>query len=317
MIRNNLLNLQKKRNMNPTDHNYAIKHPACKKPLLSLSSLLVLIMLVFARFPMHGANVRLHCADDSIKINRILEATASHGGSFGDRCVFVAKQLTGIPFGESADNDSIGTLMVNLHSMDRLGFINTVMAIAEASTRKLSRFEEFANYIERYSRKKGIDDGFASQFFYGADWIVDNIYRGNLKEMTEYLTGGGFKTKTLDYVSHHPENYPALKDSLVMEKVKMMEMGYRSHRIPHLKKQSISNKSLHELLESGDIIMMLSNEIDYDIEDIGFVEMRDGMPYFIHVSLENGVVEEQHNLPRHFKLENQNFYGYRWLRPTD
>lgn len=262
--------------------------------------------------------VRIHCAEDTVRVNQVLKAAAERGGSFGERCAFVARELVGTNLGEAPDNDSIGTLMVNLHTMDRLGFINNVMALAEASTRKIPRFEEYVNYLERYSRRKGKDDGFTSQFLYGSDWIVDNVYRGNLKEMTEYLTGGGFKVKTLDYVSHHPERYPALKDSATMEKIKMMEMGYRSHRIPHLKKQSISNKSLHELLDNGDIIMMLSNEIDTDVYDIGFVEMLDGTPYLIHMSEEDGAVRvDPYPLSRLFKLENQRFYGYRWLRPYD
>lgn len=280
----------------------------------------LMILGILAALPSSGlcANVRIHCAEDSAKVNALLKAAAAHGGAFGERCAFVAREMAGTKSGPAADNDTVGTLMVDMHSVDRLGFINTVMAIAQASTRKIPRFEEFVNYLERYSRRKGVDEGFTSQFFYGSDWIVDNVYRGNLKEMTEYLTGGGFKTKTLDYVSHHPELYPALKDSLTMERIKMMEMGFRSHRLPHLKKQSISNKELHELLENGDIIMMLSNEIDRDIHDIGFVEMRDGVPYLIHISDEKGeVVVDPYPASRLFKLENQRFYGYRWLRPYD
>ena len=153
---------------------------------------------------------------------------------------------------------------------------------------------------------------------YVSDWIVDNVYRGNLKEMTEYVTGGGFKTKTLDYVSHHPEEYPALKNPEVLEKVKMNEMGYRSHRIPHLKKQSAANKPLHELMQTGDVIVMLSPQPDFDLYDIGVIEMRGGEPYLIHISHENGsVVADPYPLARLFKLDGQHFYGYRWLRPQE
>lgn len=247
-----------------------------------------------------------------------MRGAAKNGGTFGERCVFVAKQLEGTPIGVSPDNDTIGTLTVNIHTFSPLGFASTVMAIAEASTRKNPDLSEYETYLEKYSRRKGVDSGFASQIFYGADWIVDNVYRGNLKEMTEYLTGGGVKVKTLDYVSHHPELYPALKDSVTMDKIKMMEMGYRSHRIPHLKKQSSGNKELHELMDQGDIIMMLSNEIDRDVYDIGFVELRDGVPYLIHTPSASGKVTiDPYPLQRLFKLENQHFYGYRWLRPTD
>lgn len=147
---------------------------------------------------------------------------------------------------------------------------------------------------------------------------MDNVYRGHLKEMTEYVTGGGFKTKTLDYITRHKDEYPALKDPKVYDKVRMMEMGYRSHRIPHLKKQSAANKPLHEIMKDGDIIMMLSQEIDFDIYDVGFIEMVDGEPHLIHISHENGnVTADPYPLSRLFKIDGQHFYGYRWLRPAE
>lgn len=261
---------------------------------------------------------RIHCQEDTVKVSAILSKTAEHGGTFGERCVFVAGQLEGTPWSAPLDNDSAGTIIVNMHGFDRLGFVNTVMALADASMKNMPTIKEFVYSLEAMSRRKGVDDGFASQLLYGADWIVDNVYRGHVKEMTEYVGGGGFKVKTLDYVSHHKDEYPALKDSIVLEKVKMIEMGYRSHRIPHLKKQSAGNKLLHELMQNGDIIMMLSPELDYDIYDIGFVEMKNGEPYLKHISHESGiVVTDEYPLSRLFKIENQHFYGYRWLRPTE
>lgn len=262
--------------------------------------------------------VRVHCKEDTAKVSSLLKATSEKGGSIGQRCVTAARELEGTPWAPPADNDSLGTIMINLHGFDRLGFVNIVLAAAEASMNTLPRVEEFEKSLESFSRRKGIDTGFASQLIYGSDWVVDNVYRGKLKEMTEYLTGGGVKTKTLDYISRHKDEYPALKNPEVLDKVKMMEMGYRSHRIPHLKKQSIGNKTVTELMNAGDIVILLSNELDFDIYDIGIVDMENGEPHLIHISRESGkVVRDPYPLSRLFKLENQHFYGYRWLRPVE
>lgn len=261
---------------------------------------------------------RIHCEEDTLKISQLLTKTAERGGSLGERIVFVANELVGTPWSSPLDNDSIGTIVIGIHGFDRMGFMNTVLALAEASRQTLPRIQEYERLYESYSRRKGEDDGFASQLIYGADWIVDNVYRGNIKEMTEYLGGGGFKTKTLDYISRHKDEYPAMKNPAVNDKVRMMEMGYRSHRIPHMKKQSIGNDNVKELIENGDIIMMLSPEIDFDIYDVGFVEKKDGEPRLIHISHENGqVVADPYPLPRLFKIDGQHFYGYRWLRPQE
>lgn len=150
--------------------------------------LTVLLLSLSGLLSAKGA-VRIHCAEDTVKVNRILKAAAERGGSFGDRCAFVAREMAGTKLGEAPDNDSIGTLMVDFHAMDRMSFINNVMALAEASTRTIPRFEEYVNFLERYSRRKGKDEGFASQFLYGSDWIVDNVYRGNLKKGTMWCSG--------------------------------------------------------------------------------------------------------------------------------
>lgn len=261
---------------------------------------------------------RIHCQQDTVKVSDILKKISSTDEGFGRRVVLAAHELEGIPFAEAPDNDSIGTIVIDLHGFDRIGFANTVLALAEASRQKVPRVQEYERQYEAYSRRKGEDSGFASQLIYGADWVVDNVYRGHLKEMTEYLGGGGFKTKTLDYLTRHRDKYPAMKNPETYDKVRMMEMGYRSHRIPHMKKQSSSNKPLHELMQDGDVVIMLSNEIDFDIYDIGFVEMKDGEPYLIHISHENGkVVADPYPMSRLFKLEGQHFYGFRWLRPQE
>lgn len=277
-----------------------------------------LFILILFILPLNASALRVHCQEDSEKLTKILEETAAKGGTIGERIVFAAQKLEGTPWSQAHDNDEKGTLALNLHGLDRMEFVNLVMAVADASMKSNPTIKDFENSLESVSRKKGVDDGFASQMLYGADWIVDNVYRGHVKEMTEYLTGGGFKTKTLDYVSRHKDEYPALKDSTVLEKVKMTEMGYRSHRIPHLKKQSAGNKPLHELMEDGDIIIMLSQEIDKDVYDIGFIQLKNGEPYLIHISHENGkLTTDPYPLARLFKLEGQYFYGYRWLRPTE
>lgn len=264
------------------------------------------------------AATRIHCSEDTVKVSAILADLQTVEPTLGARIVAAAEALVDTPWVSPADNDSIGTMVVNLHGFDRMGFVNSALALAKASLHHVPVERQYELAYENYSRRKGEDDGFTSQLFYGADWVVDNIYRGNLKDMTEYLGGGGFKPKTLDYMSRHEDEFPAMKNPAVKDKIRMIEMGYRSHRIPHLKKQSAGNKEVRDLLEDGDVIIMLSNELDYDVYDIGFIKMKDNEPYLIHISHETGkVVEDPYPLARLFKLESQHFYGYRWLRPVE
>lgn len=263
------------------------------------------------------ATVRYHSPSDSAKIMTVINA-AVEKDDYKDKIVAAAKALVGIPLGKAADNDSLGTLMVRLDSLNQREFIYTALAAAKTSMLSVPTLREFEGNLENISRRKGVDEGFSSQFLYGSDWIVDNVFRGNLKEMTEYLDGGSYRTKTLDYVSRHPEQFPAMTDSVTAEKVKVMEFGYRSHRIPHLKKQSISNKNVKELLQNGDIIILSPPDQDFDIYDIGIVSFENKEPHLIHISRDAGKVTlDPYPIARLFKIESQFFYGYRWLRPTE
>ena len=282
-----------------------------------LSTILLFLLIIFTATLPLMAEVRYHSPADRNKIEALIE-TASKGENIGRRTLLAAQRLIGIPAGNPADNDSIGTIMVRLDSIDRMALLNISIAAAQASLLTSPTIADFEKKLEGVSRRKGKDDGFASQFLYGSDWIVDNVYRGNVKEMTEYIESGNYKTKTLDRVSRNPGDYPSLADSTVLDKIKVMEMCYRSHRIPHLKKQSIGNKAILESLEDGDIIIMLPPDPDYDIYDIGIIEKKNNAPFLVHISRQTGeVTEEEFPLQRLFKVEGQHFYGFRWLRPVE
>ena len=279
-------------------------------------SLIISAILIFTAFPMTG-RVRYHCERDTAGVADIIQK-AREGATYGERIVAAAKSMQGIPLGKAADNDSIGTVMVRLDSLNQREFIYLALAAAKTAGLTDANIHEFEKNLTDISRKKGNDEGFVSQFLYGSDWIVDNVYRGNLKEMTEYVEGGNYRTKTLDYVSRHPEQFPAMSDSLTAEKIRVMEFGYRSHRIPHLKKHSISSKNIKELFQNGDIIILNPPDTDFDIYDIGIVSLENGEPTLIHISKATDKVEtDPYPLARLFKIEGQYFYGFRWLRPVE
>ena len=301
----NLLNLQK-RNI---------------KGMKNIRTLIGGLIILLASGGINSLNaegaVRYSSDSDTIKIRQLIEA-ASGEDNHGKKIVAAARVMKGLPQAPAADNDFEGTIVIRMDSVSQKEFLNLALAAAKASYAYNAGILEFEKALEDVSRKKGVDEGFSSQFHYGSDWIVDNVYRGNVKEMTDLFNGGNFRTKTLDYVSHHKDQYPALADSTMLDKIKIVEMGYRSHRIPHQKKQSINNKSLLSAFEDGDIIMMLAPDHDFDVYDLGIVTIKDGQPYLIHISRQTGVVEEDdYPLPRLFKIEGQHFYGYRWLRPTE
>ena len=140
----------------------------------------ILLLILFCNVGSISAEVRWHCENDSQKITAILE-TLSSDDPIGKRVGDAALALVGIPAAESADNDTLGTIIVRIDSLSRREFINMAMALAIASRKNNPSMRDFEKALQDVSRKKGEDQGFPSQLFYASDWIVDNVYRGTVK----------------------------------------------------------------------------------------------------------------------------------------
>lgn len=262
--------------------------------------------------------VRIHCQADSLKVVEILSRISGKDMSLGQRVVAAAKALEGTPHSQTLEIPLPSTMMVALDSLDNIDYLNSVLALAFAADVSSPGIRDYEKYLQRVSRRRGEGDSFVARLKYGAQWVVDNVYKGNVKDMTDYLTGSGFRTSTFDHYTRNRSAYPALSDSAAYEEQRMIEMGYRGHKVPFMKKQSIRNKEMNNLLQEGDIIMMLSQDTSHDVYDVGFVTFVEGEPRLIHMSPEEGKVElAPYPLARLFKLLNQHFYGYRWLRPTE
>ena len=124
-----------------------------------------------------------------------------------------------------------------------------------------------------------------------------------------------FKTKSLDYLTRHRSEFPALADSAAFDRQKMIEMGFRSHKIPYMKRQSFEWKDVESEMADGDIVMMLGNNPEFDWLAVGFVIQKEDGFHLLHASPEEGkVVLEEMPLSRYVKKYAGQIYGYRWFR---
>jgi hypothetical protein len=193
-----------------------------------------------------------------------------------------------------------------------------VVALALTSGSSRATWRTFVSQLEEIGYSHGENTGFASALIYPSVWIADNIYRGNVKEITEDLSGSKHCVKTLDYITSHRDLYPALSDSITYEKMKRVEEGYRSHRVPYMAKESIAAKIVKDNIRNGDIIVILTKDIGLDSKEIGIVKLVNGNPYMIYASSVSGKVEMT-SVPvaECFKHEWRQAQGYRIIRVTE
>lgn len=261
----------------------------------------------------------MHCPDDSAKIVGILQELKTSDLDLGDKLVFAAKSLQGAGRDTYYSTDSLATLRLNVDSVTPMTFINNVIALAKASERPgLVDLSSFAREFENISSRRGEYTGFPSIMYHSSDWIGDNIARGNVVELTENYPGMIARTKSLDEMTRKRHDYAVLADSATFESVRMVEMGFRTHRVPTLKKEIVKKKELQEDLRNGDIIILVPSGDGVDFYDMGIVALEDDGPHLIHLSPQlKAVVEEKDVLPRYFDLMTKYFQGFRLLRLKD
>lgn len=281
-----------------------------------LLGIIALLSLRVQGMDMHNPNA--HCPEDTLKVNQIirqLQATASP--SLGDRIVASARELKGAKEDDYYLTDSTATLRLNVDTFSPLMFVNTAIALAKASMRQgYADWRNFASELEGIALRRGIDGGYPSIMYHTSDWIIDNTTRGNLREYTEDFRGGVVdRTKSLDEMTRYRKNFAALSDSATFEKVRMTEMGFRTHRIPTLKKETIKKREVLDDIQNGDIVIFVPGRDGIDCWDLGIIAVEGGEPYMIHVSpATHEVVEEKESLLKYMPLMTKYFQGYRLIR---
>lgn len=280
---------------------------------------LCLILVIFSSLIAVAREIPTANQDDIDKINNILEKLQESRKTEGEKMVYAALELIGSEEDDYYSVDSIGELRVNMQRYSPLMFINTVIALTKASEFPgKSDWHLFLKELEDVSCRRGENKGFPSIMYHTSDWIGDNISRGKIIELTENYNGVVARTKSLDEMTRKRNNYAALSDSNTFETVRMIEMGFRTHRIPALKKETIKKKEINDDLRNGDIIIFVPNRDGIDMYDIGIVAIENDAPHLIHLSPQtHKIVKEEDDIARYMALMTKYFQGYRILRLKD
>lgn len=260
-------------------------------------------------------DIRFHCEDDTIIINTMLADVNDKGLDLLQALPFVAEKLIGTPYKSGTLEGETEKLTVNIHELDCVTFVENAIALAQSGQVSNPTWRDFARNLEYIRYRKGEMNGYASRLHYISEWIAENIYRGNIKEITQDYQGSATMEKSLDYMSKNSELYLALADSTTLAEIKKVEEGYRLHRIPYLKKETVVKKQIRETLRNGDIIVFLSKKDGLDASHIGLLKIIEEKPYLLHASSKAGkVVIEEITLQEYLKRNGRNIPGVRLLR---
>lgn len=253
--------------------------------------------------------------EDTTRITTLLIDASSQGFKTPNEIIsFIAPKFEGTPYVGSTLEGPTEMLTINLDGMDCTTFMETVAALALTVDEGRNSWQDFVYNLENIRYRQGKLDGYASRLHYVSDWIVDNAHRGNIREVTDRLQGVGHAVKTLDFMSSHRSSYPALADSTEFERIKSIEVGYRSHRYPYIKNAALMGKNAGSMLQNGDIIAFTTKTDGLDVSHVGIIMIEGGVPHLLHASSAAGKVITDPLPLSEYLRKNRNITGGRIIR---
>jgi hypothetical protein len=207
----------------------------------------------------------------------------------GDVIVAVGERFMGTPY-EAHTLDRSGTerLVVNLHSVDCVTFVENVLALARCIKGNRLSYQAFEDELRMIRYRVGIVNGYASRLHYFADWIADNERKNIVTNVTGKL-GGVVPGKTINFMTSHRDAYPKMVDDSTFAFIKGVEDSLSQHKILYLPK-----KHLHEVeskIANGDIIAITTSVNGLDVSHTGIaVRSKDGNLHLLHAPDVKGTV---------------------------
>lgn len=266
-------------------------------------------------------DVNFHCDSDTTEINALLRSAELKDMTQAQRVSFFASKLVGAKSSLREDllEATEAPMTVNIHTFNPLSFISTCVALAQAyETSSAPGWRDFAEMYEKVMYKGGHAGDFVSRFMYPSDWIADNIFRSNVEDATQRMDGLNIRRKerSIDYISHHPAAFKAFESQDLLDKMKMLEMGFRNHQIPYVSTGDLTNpKRFKPLAADGDIVFLLATDFDLDSREMGILRLRDENMIFIQVSpTGDKVVAEELPFENYVKRNVKRIQGARIIR---
>lgn len=258
-------------------------------------------------------NARFHNENsDTLRINQILSKAIVLKDP-QQRVEAIAREFIGTPYASGTLESTEGeALTINLDQFDCTTFIETVMALAITAGEGRSSWHDFIYNLRNIRYRNGTVSGYSSRLHYISDWIVDNTHRGNFEEATSKSDLVSYEIKTIDFMTSNRSLYPALEDPEEYDKMKMAEIGYRSHRYPYIKAERAA-KAAKTFLKSGDIIAITTKKKGLDVSHTGIIIYQGNQPHLLHAS-STGEMVMIDPLPFDRYLKRNSSSGFRVIR---
>ena len=174
-------------------------------------------------------------------------------------------------------------LVINLSELDCMTLVENCIALSRAIQYPTPDYEYFVRELKKIRYRDGLIDGYTSRLHYTSDWINNNVEKNIIEDITYALGGKKFKPN-VNYMSTHPNLYPALRKNR-QDVETMAEIENRINQRNNyffIPRNEINEKA--PLIKSGDIICFTTGLPGLDISHLGIAYWSKNQLSFIHAS---------------------------------
>lgn len=229
-------------------------------------------------------------ARDTVSVANMLAGAAALGPEPGQAVAYAANSLLDAPYARGTLERSPEMVTVRLDSLDAMTLVEYAVAVALTAREGRGSWRDFVRNLRSVRYRGDKVEGYASRLHYPSEWIIENGMRDNLKDVTTRLPRCDYRTRTIDHLSRHRADYPALADSATLAAVRDIEAGFYSHRFPYVKRQNVGRPEVLSALRDGDIAAFTTRADDMGIGHMGVITIVDGVPRLLHASGTHGKV---------------------------
>jgi hypothetical protein len=232
----------------------------------------------------------------------------------GDLVSRIAVEFIDTPYvaGTLDTNPEQEKVTVNLSELDCVTFFENSLCIARCIKLRAYEFEDLIAQVKYTRYRDGILTDYSSRLHYTSDWILNNIKKGTVKDITNEI-GGIEHNFDLFYMTTHHKKYKALSqknnDSLI-QKIKETEIKTSAEKFYIIPNNQIA-KALKNI-NDGDIIAIAiaTKGLDYGHLGISFNKK------LMHASMNQNKVIMDKSISQYVN-SNKNNIGITVLRPAE
>ena len=249
---------------------------------------------------------------DVAKLESVLKKAKGVKGT-NERIIAITQEFIGTPYvGGTLNIPPKEQLYVNTNGLDCATFVETVLALTMASGRENPSVADFLRNIRTLRYRNGEINGFPSRLHYTSEWAMDNERRGNFKEITPDYELSEKRVKTIDFMTKNRHLYPAMADDDEFQAIKENEKALKNMHFSIIPTSKV-DVAAKKFLRSGDVVGIVTNKAGLDLSHVGFINIKNGIPYLIHASSKYKKVVND-TIPLKTYLQKQGSPGIRVFR---